>query len=402
MSWAISLLALIAAHIPTAVYCCQGYANDTVPPQAAAPYVSWATTSKEGAAADRAAGIEHTVQYLDASRVYVGDHAYSLVNGGPYAGARALTCAGQVVQTTSPAGYLIDPFKPETARLLEEELNYAYDPSYTAYFMDDVDAFRWGIANGTPCAGNTPWTEPATAQAYAALLGRLQITGAAGAITPRIIINGLSEYADKPGAHVVPLYALAARNVIGGMCEGCFADNSPNALKSGAEWQDDLDLEIRTVRMHKIFWDYVRYGPNDAHARLYTFASFMLAWNPDYTIYQTAYKTDSPGQLHVTPETGLVAHDPTRRPSNARELQDPDGTFVREYKSCYYRREPIGPCAFVVNSDAVPHRRPRLEHEFGHTVEVHGGMVLEGGTISLRGPKVPDEIPPQTGQVLTR
>ena len=113
-----------------------------------------------------------------------------------------------------------------TRQLLDEELAYRYDPAYTVYFLDDVDAIRWEVANGPMCTGNppSPFSEPAVAKAYADLLGALRIDVAGKTIVPKIVLNGLSEYDDKPALHVTPLYALTPPNVIGGMCEGCYAD----------------------------------------------------------------------------------------------------------------------------------------------------------------------------------
>ena len=392
------------AHVPTAVYCCQGYANDTVPPSSAAPFVTWATTGDAGARADRAAGIENTVDYVDVGRVYQRDRAYPLVAAGRFAAARAVNCAGQPI-TTSPAGFMTDPFKPETLSLLDDELAHAYSPAFSAYFLDDVDAFRWGMTNGFPCRGNppAPWSEPSASYAYGALLGGVRIGAGDRSIAPNIIMNGLSQYADRPAMHAIPLNVMRAANVIGGMCEGCLADNSPDKLKGGEEWQDDVDLEIKTVRMHKIFWDYVRYLANDPHARLYTFASFMLAWDPRYTVYQTAYQPVTAGQLHVTPETQLVAHDPIKGGyDSVSGLRDGEGTYVREYRQCYYRQNAIGACAFVVNSDSGAHPAPLLAQRYGHTMTVEGGMVLEGGHVSLDGPAMPQTVPGMTGFVLTR
>ena len=400
----ISTASDVAAHVPTGVYCCHGYSDDTVPVKDAVPYVTWATTDAS-ARADRDAGIENVVQYLDSSRVYVGDHAYPLVDGGKYAAARAVNCSGQPVRTASPPGYVIDPFNPLTRQLLDEELVYHYDPAYTHYFLDDVDAIRWEIKGGPMCTGSppAPFSEPATAKAYADLLGSLRIDVPGRTIVPKILLNGLSEYDDKPDLHLTPMYAMAPLNVIGGMCEGCFADNRPDVLKGGTAWQDDLDIELRTIRLHKIFWLYVKYIANDPNARLYTFASYMLLWDPEYTIYQTAYKPNNRGQLHITPETGIVARDPVKTQiASIFELRDLDGTYVREYRSCSYRRKAIGPCAFVVNSDNLPHSRPKLRLGYRHSVTISGGMVLEGGTLSVYGPEPPLMIPPMRGYIFTR
>jgi hypothetical protein len=386
----------VATHVPTGAYCCMGYANDTVDSHQIVPYVTWANTNRWGAQADRAAGVPYVIQYFDVARVYVKDRAYPLLNGGRLAGARAVACSGQPI-ISSPAGFIADPFKSETLDLIEDEMRNVYNPVFTAYFMDDVDTTRYGITNGPPCTGGVPWTEPASADAYAGLIGAIRLDGA----TPKIIINGLSQWADKPAMHLIPLHLLSPANVLGGMCEGCYGDNSPDKVKSGAEWQGDLDLEIRTIRMHKIFWDYVRYLANDPQARLFTFASFMLAWDPQYSIYQTAYKPDNPGQLHVTPETGIVALDPLHAADSIEQLRDAGGTYFREDRQCYYRGASIGACAFVVNSDAVPHPRPHLSLDYRGTATVHGGMVLEGGEVSTHGASVPDQIPPASGWILT-
>lgn len=391
-------------HVQTAVYCCHGYANDTVLPQLAAPVVNWATTDlPSGAEADRAAGIEHVVHYIDASRSYTTSPHYKLVaDGGDFANARAVSCSGQIVRTNHPEGFLMDPFNPATVQVLNWTMDRWFNAAYNVYFFDDVDAFRWDLANGPPCTGNppTPWSEPATAKAYANLLASVRVHGT---VVPQIIFNGLAAYFDKPDLHLIPLNVLSSPNVIGGMCEGCYGDNTPDRIKSGVEWQDDLDIEIKTVHLRKIFWDYVRYINNDPNARIYTFASFMLAWDPQYSIYQTAYKPETAGQLHVTPETGIVAYDPVKRDVAAfSDLRDPGGAYVREYRNCYYRGAPIGPCAFVVNSDALPHPRPNLTLAYHHTIQISGGMILEGGTVSPGGPDAPNPIPGMHAFILTR
>jgi len=390
-------------HIPTGVYCCHGYANDSVSPSQAAPYVTWASADATGAAEDHAAGIANVYRYIDISTVYKGDHAYPLIEGGPLSGAHAMNCSGQPVTIAKPPGFLTDPTKPETVKLLDQEITYEYDPAFTAYFVDDIDAYRW-VANGPPCDGTppTPWHEPAAAESYAAMLGAARIEEGGHTIVPFIIVNALSVFADKPDLHRSPLAVLTPANVLGGMCEDCYGSNTPDALKGGVEWQDDEDLEIRTIQLHKIFWDYVRYIGNVPAARIYTFASFMLAWDPHYSIYQTAYKPTTPGQLHVTPETGIVAHDPTVQVKSIGELRDVGGTYVREYRRCYYRRVPIGACAFVVNSDSVAHPAPRFAASFRHTIALHGGMVLEGGTVSANGPQMPATVPPLSAFILTR
>lgn len=391
-------------HVPTAAYCCHGYANDTVNPAEAAPYMTWASgTDAAGAVADHAAGIANVYRYIDISYVYKGDHAYSAIDGGALSSARALNCSGAPIETAGHPGLLTDPTKADTVKLLDQEITYEYDPAFTAYFVDDIDTFRW-VKNGPPCDGNppAPWSEPAAAQAYASMLGSARIDIKGRSIVPFIIVNALSVYADKPALHASPLAVLTPPNVLGGMCEDCYGSNTPDALKGGSEWQDDEDMEIRTVRMHKIFWDYVRYIGNVPAARIYTFASFMLAWDPHYTVYQTAYKPNAPGQLHITPETGIVAHDPVKDIRGVNDLRDSGGTYVREYRRCYYRSAAIGPCAFVVNSDQEPHAGPKLGFASRHTIAVHGGMVLEGGTVSADGPQMPATIPPLTAFIATR
>ncbi|HEY1729322.1 MAG TPA: hypothetical protein VGG22_13170 [Candidatus Baltobacteraceae bacterium] len=395
----------VEAHVPTAAYCCHGYANDTVAPSSAAPYLTWAATpDNPGADADRAAGIQNIYRYVDVFKVYQGDHLYAAVDGGKYAATRATNCGGVLIRTESPPGYLTNPRSPQTLNLLDEELAYRYYPAYNAYFIDDADAYRYGLTNGPPCIGNTPWPEPATAEQDATLLAAARIQVAGRSIVPNLIFNGLSDYVDKGDQYTVPLAMLKPANVLGGMCEECFAGNKPDKVTYDTEWRDDLGLEIKTERMRKIFWLYVRYIANNPAARAYTFASYMLAWDPKFSVYQTAYAPNQAGQLHVTPETQLVAHDPLKgNIESVDELRDPAGTYVREYAHCYYRRSPIGGCAFVVNSDRSAARsRPHLAQNYNHTAALHGGMVLEGGTLSFDGPPMPGSLAPTTGYILTR
>ena len=395
----------VPAHVPTAAYCCAGYGNDLVSPQQAAPYVSWAANpSAAGAAADRAAGIEHVYEYIDTFRIYRGDHAFATLSRLSASSVLAHNCHGESVATTRP-GYLASPFAPGTLQLFDDELTYRYDPAYTAYFIDDVDDYKYGLQNGPPCVGEPPqmWREPDTARAYAALLRDARARVGGGTIAPPLIFNGLSDYAGVPELHAVPLVLFDVSNVIGGMCEGCLGDNSPDKLAGGAEWRDDEDLELQTIRRRKIFWDYVRYIANQPAARLYTFASFMLTWHSRYTVYQTAYAPNAAGGLHVTPETGIVAREPRKQIESVDALRAEGGAYVREYRACYYRGRPLGGCAFIVNSDAnasLP--RPRLEGDYRHTVVLSGGMVLEGGTVSVEGPPLPERLAPLSAAIAVR
>jgi hypothetical protein len=61
---------------------------------------------------------------------------------------------------------------------------------------------------------------------------------------------------------------------------------------------------------------------------------------------------------------------------------------VRQYRHCYLRGREVGPCAAVVNPDTGTSHPfpPELKEKYHHRLVLRGAGILDGGTISTRGP----------------
>jgi hypothetical protein len=433
-----AIISSILNHVQTGDYCCGGYANDTPSGgvTAAKTWISYyampsansdstGTYPSFGTPGLTSAGISssHVYAYVDDSHIYSGDAQYTnIAPGGPDASAEALDCSGNPITVKNHTGYLSDPYQPATLQLYNNDVttHYNYSSEYGIMYLDDI-GYSYNDNNAVPCEAGAPWTQPSAAAAYAAMIATITVSSlAAGHAPPVFLLNTL--YPMIAETNTAPLLesTIAAlttpASVIALNCEACVADNTnpsvgnntPNEM--GNQWVLVEDAAIALVNAHKIFWlqsqDSTSRGSASYAGRTFGFASFMLTWDPNYTVYQNAYYgTPSDGvhpnatnpQIHVFPEEGLVAYNPlVAYPSTATGItafKDSGGAYFREYQTCYYQGTSIGACAFIVNPDSSIHPRPALRGSYTHTMVVDSQLdVLDGGTVSLTGAAVPSTI----------
>jgi hypothetical protein len=217
-------------------------------------------------------------------------------------------------------------------------------------------------------------------------------------IGARIFVNtlGAGTYPDQQ----VP-YAQAS-NVIGAMCEECYAAYNGSKVDyaiGGTTWQHTEDAEIAMVSMHKIFWDYARaIGDPSAETGLRTFiyASFLLTYDPSYAMLQEAFQSAT--RFPVMPETGLVPMNPATTASSVSAYAK-GGVYMRDFADCYYRGARIGGCAVVVNPGSSSASVPA--NSYTHAMALSGGGVLDGGSASFTAPAV-TSLGPDSGAILVQ
>ncbi len=126
--------------------------------------------------------------------------------------------------------------------------------------------------------------------------------------------------------------------------------------------------------------------------RLYTYASFLLTYDPNTSVLWEYYRTPSGG--HVMPESRLVPMDPdVGNLTSADELRTVGGAYMRAYRQCYIAGAPAGPCIVAVNPDAdAPHSVNF--HGFQRTLSMQGSGVFDGGTIRIDSVAPPAELAP--------
>lgn len=366
------------SHVLTADYV-GGYAGTrAVSWSAAASYLNWAETSVPDASAMASAGIK-TIDYTDTDRIAPGDPLFSADES-----LFAHTCDGQRIYrdySATTRQYLADPTSTSLTNALNGWITSQFGGGHFDALFDDDAASVYGM-NAMPCNYSpSNWT-----QATAAEFGRINAS---------IIFNNLTN--DSLALADLP-------NVTGGEVEECYARSSnPTApYTSGDFWTQNENLELAMARKSKLFFCYNNdtessSSPQGQAIRLYTYASFLLSYDPRTSLLWEYFAT--PSAFHVQPETGLVATAPLgAAPGDISGLQTAGGAYAREYAACYIAGQPTGPCAAVVNPD------PNAAHAFpltgySRTMTMNGGGVLDGGTIAASGAAPPASLAPMSAVI---
>lgn len=357
---------------------------------AAAPYLTWASTDVSDSAAVHAAGIK-TMVYVNPNRTIPDDELYDIASTGDFAHA----CSGSRITADL---YANDAASAEYVMNIEaasmQELFAKYVKSlggtFDAVYEDDAgpltDYSVYHPFSALPCGyTNAAWIAGGEALDNASPIP--------------VIFSGLGGSVVSGTPPVSPSVALlASTNTIGANMEGCYA--SPDSAKlDGWYWTIIENTELVVTEKNKLFEcmnDYAGAAASNTDSRLFAFASFLLTYNPQTSILWETYATTS--ALHVMPESGLVATDPkVTTPASIAGLLQSGGTYAREYEKCYLRGSYVGPCAVVVNPDAVSHPFPFSGYE--HTLALSGSGLLDGGKVSVDGPAPPSTVEAAKGIV---
>lgn len=375
-------------HLITADYLGAPYGTTAIAWSAAAPYLTWAQTSTSVANAVHAAGIK-TQFYADPNRTQsgVGDPLYTADET-----TFAHDCSGNRVTDTysgSITQYVMDPSSPSTQALFA---NYVSQVSSSAHF----DAIYEDDAGPLSEEVYTPFSAMPCNYTDASWIATENALNQTSSVP--ILFNGL----DALNGQGVSLSTglLASSNTMGGNYEDCYSDNSTLKM-NGWLWQTIENTELAVNAQNKAFQCQLRNGSaasGQTDARIYGLASFLLTYNPATDIFWEEFATTS--GLHVEPESQLVPLDPlTPAPASISSLQVAGGTYGRQYAHCYYAGAFVGPCAVVVNPDG------QLSHAFpfpqyGHTLVLSGGGIIDGGTVSTSGPAPPLNLAPNEAAIV--
>lgn len=182
---------------------------------------------------------------------------------------------------------------------------------------------------------------------------------------------------------------------VGGLMEECYAQLNPDHRINGWEWTATEQTEIRMAKDHKYFICYGRdlTAADQAYdGRMYTYASFLLTYDPNTTVLWEYYK--SPSGAHVMPESQLVALDPVKHNvSDVEQLRTGEGVYTRAYRHCYIAGRSVGACMSVVNPDDSPH--PVSLPGYRRTLVLQGSGVFDGGTVRIDNAAPPATIGPR-------
>ena len=362
----------------------------SVPLASVKPYLSWTQTAPQYAPVMRAAGIKVNI-YENFWRNYSHDNPnvgyLDLEPGGTHAAAEARECSGKVI--IDPSYYHGYEADARSSAALGHALVYnsyrmsEYGSNFDAIFTDDTDAM-----GGLPLPCNYSMSS------YMSAINRVN-----SELRVPIFFSAFGAVADATTQ--IPL--LTPSNVIGGMCEICYAGwaKSPSGpvdyAQTGGKWTVIENAEIKTVALHKIFWNYARpvgYASLEIGLRKYIYASFLLTYDYRYAMLQVAFKT--PHSFPIMPETGLVPMNPLTSESSVAGYRR-GGVYMREFAACYYRGVNHGKCAVVVNSGSATASVPSTG--YAHSLVLVGSGVLDGGYVTFSGGRV-TSLPRASGAIL--
>ncbi|HEV3152886.1 MAG TPA: hypothetical protein VGZ02_03670 [Candidatus Baltobacteraceae bacterium] len=365
----LALLGAAPAHVQTADYW-GGYAGThRVPASEAARALTWAETNPADSQTLRALGVK-TILYSNPNRIEPSDTMYRDRDE-----LFAHTCDGSRV-TTHAELRMTDP---RANALLDDWKSYvqSHDEQghYTAVFEDEAVGTAYSAQQ--PCGYSLQnW-----------IAGEIQLQRRLGY---PVIYNALS---DMSGGSISPEIALNA-SAIGGMMEQCYAQSAPDTRASGSRWEAAENTELQMARAGKYFFCYgndLTPAVQAIESRLYTYASFLLTYDPRTSVLWEYYGTPSGG--HVMPESQLVPFDPVMRSVPSIDaLRQSGGVYVREYRNCSIRGRPIGACIVAVNPDSVTHTV-----DFSHwhrQLQISGSGIFDGGNVAVVSQRPASDIPP--------
>jgi hypothetical protein len=365
-------------HMITADYLGSPDGSTTVSASEAAPYLNWAETGVANTAAISGAGIK-TMVYVDANRVQSTDALHSILSGSEY----EETCSGSVITDVwdGVTQYVVNPAS-SAARSAIDTYVTGLVAGYTvnAIFEDDADPLSQFPSSyfspGTPCDySDSAW-----------IAGEEEMLAGYDHDT---IVNGFSRMTSAaPITNTVDL--LANSSTIGGNMESCYVEDISPTEEGSWVWTGTENTSLTVTSEDKYFecWamDYAA-ASSEIASRIYTLASFLMTYNPTYSIFREGYAT--PSGLHVMPESQFVPTNPVvSQPSNVSTLEE-GSVYVREYRACYYAGKLIGQCAMVVNNDSATHPTPALALTYDHTLTLSGNGILDGGSVGFDGPAPP-------------
>lgn len=378
----VALIGAVPAHVQTSDYW-GGYAGTkSVPANVAARALTWAETDNIGSAQLAPLGVK-TFLYSNPNRVL--PRQAILYAPDPDDPRYAKTCSGAPARGEAAyAGILLTNPRSKALLAAWRRSNDAHSIGANFYAIFADEAVGAKLAQDVPCNYDLDDWIAAEAQLFRA-------------IGKPIIYNALNDFRNQDVAPEISLNAAA----IGGMMEECYATLREDHRVNGWRWIATENTEIRMAEANKYFFCYGRdLTPADQadDSRMYTYASFLLTYDPATTVLWEYYKTPSGG--HVMPESQVVALDPVRK--NVRSIADLhtlSGVYARAYRSCYIAGRPQGPCVAVVNPDDSPHAVGL--RGYSRVLALHGSGIFDGGTVSLEAQTL-SSLPPRGAVVAFR
>jgi hypothetical protein len=405
-------LAAVPARVRTFLYFGGEHVNEDLPAEfiaQEADFTEQAIGQADLATAFKRAGGAHAVAYTDV--------AYNVYCGEPYGpDPRPSKCRGPWGNDLPEKGYFhdasgarihrrqpqpygaqeaFDPATLETRRAYAEHTRtlVAESSAWDYFEADDagkrLDSIWYGFnAPGVEITRDSEWIA-----AHSLLL--------AGAARP-ILLNGAS-YDWRPELQDA---FLLTPNVAGAFNENCFSTDYGSGYMTDRRWRSEADaiLDVLANRRLDICWGEYPGGGQSAAHRLYHFASWLLTYDPAYSVIFPMFRAPDRGpkgaEISVYDEEHLVPMAPRETASRSIAQLARKQLYVREFRSCFYARRPIGACAALVNpSDSESAAVPPLDANYRRTLSLPARSLYGGGKIEWK-PGTPDTLGPRSAEIL--
>jgi len=378
---------------------CWHRSQKAVPLRNVAAQATWAFADASIAADARRAGIR-TIAYLDPSIQYDpkrdvaplasdDESTYLRACDGSRARVRLGDLDGYLMNEAAPA------FRARLARYVDEHVR----PQYDALFADDVfaatDTFVHVVA--PPCRHTFDEERAAT-------------FGAWQAARMPILFNGLGLAPDDGRVSDHAVAALDGPNALGGMYEMCLTafdehtDHTLNYRRVDGAWTSVQNSHLAAVAHRKAFFCFAESPVDGATSdgiadRMYTYASFLLAFEPQFSVLQEALRS-APSGVPIYPETRLVPLEPQTSAHGDIGALRRGGTYVREFGACYVARVAAGACAAVVNPSSTA-SAPWPLRGYRAALALRGGSIADGGAAAFTA-AVPATLGPASAAIVIK
>jgi hypothetical protein len=398
-------LAAVPEHVQTSIQdlcytnTCWHRSQKAVPLARVAAQVTWAFADASIAADARRAGIR-TIAYLDPSIQYDPKRDVApLASDDETTYLRACDGSRARVRLGDLDGFLMNQAAPAYRERLAHYVDEHVRAEYDALFADDVfaatDTFTHVVA--APCRHTFDDERAATFGAWQA------------AHIP-IVFNGLGLAPDDGHVSEHAVAALEGPNILGGMYEMCLTaydehtDHTLGHRRVDSAWMSVQNSHLAAVAHRKSFFCFAESPvdgatPDGLADRMYTYASFLLAYEPQYSVLQE-HLHSAPSGVPVYPETRLVPLEP--QASAHQDISDlrHGGTYVREFAQCYIARAAAGPCAAVVNPSSTGSVAFPL-HGYRAALALRGGSIADAGSVAFSAP-VPSSLGPASAAIVVK
>jgi hypothetical protein len=189
--------------------------------------------------------------------------------------------------------------------------------------------------------------------------------------------------------------------VMGQQFEGCFNNGTGSGYlytERGDTFRKAANGLLRVQAHHKLAICYPT-GDTSPEHRLYAYASWLLVYDPQTSVYEMAVPQSDGHALY--PETGLVPLGASESVATIDDLLQ-GGVYAREFTACSIDAVPIGPCAAVVNaSSGVNADVPPLKLRYEHHVALDPQSLYAGGQARVAA-GAPAVLAPASAALLVR